>query len=104
MQAIQADTSGAVTAIGEISRIIAQINDFQTTIASAVEEQTVTTNEMSRNVAEAAGAGSTVATTINQVASSVQSTTAGVDQAQRAADRLARMSADLRQIVDRFQH
>ena len=33
----------------EISRIIAQINDYQTTIASAVEE-TATTNEMSRSI------------------------------------------------------
>ena len=31
-----------------------QINDYQATIASAVEEQTATTSEMSRNVAEAA--------------------------------------------------
>jgi methyl-accepting chemotaxis protein len=104
VEAIQADTSGAVAAIEQISETIAQINDFQTTIASAVEEQTVTTNEMSRNVAEAAGAGSTVATTINQVASSVQTTTTGVGEAQQAAERLAQMSADLRQIVGRFTH
>ena len=54
IQAIQADTSGAVEAIGQISSVIAQINDYQTTIASAVEEQTATTNEMSRSVGEAA--------------------------------------------------
>ena len=34
--------------------IVAQISDRQTTIASAVEEQTATTNEMSRSVQEAA--------------------------------------------------
>ncbi|MDI6103978.1 methyl-accepting chemotaxis protein [Actinoplanes sp. NEAU-A12] len=62
--AIQADTAGAVAAIEEISEIIGQINEFQTTIASAVEEQTVTTNEMSRNVSEAASAGTRVADTI----------------------------------------
>jgi methyl-accepting chemotaxis protein len=54
VEAIQADTGGAVGAIGEISTIIGSINDYQLTIASAVEEQTATTNEMSRNVAEAA--------------------------------------------------
>ncbi|WNB85222.1 methyl-accepting chemotaxis protein [Cellulomonas sp. ATA003] len=47
-------TSSAVAAIGEISGIIASINDYQMTIASAVEEQTATTNEMSRSVTEAA--------------------------------------------------
>ena len=45
--AIQGDTTAAVNAIGEISTIVAQISDRQTTIASAVEEQTATTNEMS---------------------------------------------------------
>ncbi|WP_229068527.1 methyl-accepting chemotaxis protein [Actinoplanes sp. DH11] len=100
--AIQADTAGAVTAIEEISEIIARINDFQTTIASAVEEQTVTTNEMSRNVSEAAEAGSRVAETINAVAASVQQTTTGVGETDRAAAHLADMSGDLRRIVERF--
>ena len=40
MLAIQGDTAAAVAAIEEIAAIIAQINDHQTTIASAVEEQT----------------------------------------------------------------
>ncbi|GIE33610.1 chemotaxis protein [Actinoplanes italicus] len=100
--AIQADTAGAVAAIAEISEIIARMNDFQTTIASAVEEQTVTTNEMSRNVTEAADAGARVADTITEVASSVRQTTAGVAQTDRAATDLAGMSGDLRRIVDRF--
>ncbi|GIE78430.1 methyl-accepting chemotaxis protein [Actinoplanes philippinensis] len=100
---IQADTAGAVAAIEEISEIIARINEFQTTIASAVEEQTVTTNEMSRNVSEAAQAGSRVAETITGVAHSVQLTTVGVTEADRAATQLAGMSTDLRQIVERFR-
>jgi methyl-accepting chemotaxis protein len=101
--AIQTDTTGAVAAIGEISEIIARISDFQTTIASAVEEQTVTTNEMSRNVTEAAAAGEQVAATITDVAASVQLTTVGVGEADQAATRLAQMSADLNRIVDRFR-
>jgi methyl-accepting chemotaxis protein len=50
VEQIQVDTEAAVAAISEISGIIARINDTQSTIASAVEEQTATTNEMSRNV------------------------------------------------------
>ncbi|BCY05340.1 methyl-accepting chemotaxis protein [Actinoplanes sp. L3-i22] len=100
--AIQSDTAGAVAAIEEISEIIGRINEFQTTIASAVEEQTVTTNEMSRNVSEAAEAGARVAGTITGVAESVQLTTVGVAEADRAASQLAGMSTDLRGIVERF--
>ena len=48
------DTKDSVEAIGTISGSIKQINDISATIASAVEEQNATTNEMSRNVTEAA--------------------------------------------------
>ncbi|MCU1691577.1 MAG: Methyl-accepting chemotaxis protein mcpA [Frankiales bacterium] len=54
VQAIQAGTAGAVDAIAGISDVVARMNDYATTIASAVEEQTATTAEMTRNVSEAA--------------------------------------------------
>ena len=47
IEAIQGDTKGAVEAIAQIGKIINQINDIQNTIASAVEEQTATTGEIS---------------------------------------------------------
>ena len=50
IDAIQGDTNEAVKAIKEIREIIGQVNDISTTIASAVEEQTATTNEIGRNV------------------------------------------------------
>jgi methyl-accepting chemotaxis protein len=50
IEAIQADTKGAVQAIAKIGTIINQINDFSGTIASAVEEQAATTNQISRSV------------------------------------------------------
>ena len=68
IEAIQSDTGGAVEAIGRISSIIEQINDYSATIAAAVEEQTVTTSEMSRNVAEAATGTSQIAHSIITVA------------------------------------
>ncbi|GAB1640595.1 methyl-accepting chemotaxis protein [Krasilnikovia sp. MM14-A1259] len=101
--AIQEDTTGAVAAISEISEIIGRISEFQTTIASAVEEQTVTTSEMTRNVTEAATAGGAVAQTIDDVAGAVQRINARVDGTNRAAGQLATMSEDLRRLVDRFQ-
>ena len=60
IEAIQADTKGAVEAIGQIGSVIVQINDIQNTIASAVEEQSATTNEISRNLAEAARGSSEI--------------------------------------------
>jgi methyl-accepting chemotaxis protein len=104
VEAIQADTAGAVGAIGEISEVIGRINDFQTTIASAVEEQTATTNEMNRNVAEAATGSNEIALNIGGVATAAGATTEGVSESRRAADELTRMSGELQSLVRRFTY
>jgi methyl-accepting chemotaxis protein len=103
IEAIQGDAGGAVAAIGEIAAVIQRINDFQTTIASAVEEQTATTNEMSQNVSVAAQSSEKVSTNITGVARAAATTTTGVQDAERAATELATMSAQLQNIVDRFR-
>ncbi|GIJ49981.1 methyl-accepting chemotaxis protein [Virgisporangium aliadipatigenens] len=99
---IQADTSGAVEAISRISEVINKMNDYQTTIASAVEEQTSTTNEIGRNVSDAADGSQRIATNISQVAEAGRATTERIKEAQDAADELARMSTELQQAVGRF--
>ncbi|GIH75687.1 methyl-accepting chemotaxis protein [Planobispora longispora] len=103
VEAIQADTESAVAAIAEISSIIGKINDYQLTIASAVEEQTATTNEMNRGVAQAASGTGRIAEAVSSVATAVQLTGSGVAEARRAAEDLARMSADLQAMVSRFR-
>jgi methyl-accepting chemotaxis protein len=104
VQAIQGDTTAAVSAIEEISAIVAQISDRQTTIASAVEEQTATTNEMSRSVQEAAGGSTQIAENITNVSSAADSTTQALTQTRTAVDELSRMAADLRTTVGRFTY
>ena len=103
VEAIQGDTGGAVSAIGEIAAIITSINDYQLTIASAVEEQTATTNEMARNVSEASTGSGEIATNISGVATAASTTTQAVNQTLAAIGELARMSNDLRVEVGRFQ-
>jgi methyl-accepting chemotaxis protein len=102
--AIQGDTTAAVAAIDEISSIVAQISDRQTTIASAVEEQTATTNEMSRSVQEAAGGTTEIATNITGVSTAADSTTQALSQTRVAVDELSRMAAGLRTTVGRFTY
>ena len=103
IEAIQTDTGGAVTAIREVSDIIAQINSIQTTIAGAVEEQTATTNEMSRNVTEAARGAQEIAHNIQGLAQAAQGTTEGAERSQAASADLARAATDLSQLVGQFQ-
>jgi len=104
VETIQADSSGAVEAIGQISTIITSINDFQLTIASAVEQQTATTNEMSRNVTEAATGSREIASNITGVATAASTTTHAVTQTLTAVEELARMASDLRTEVGRFTY
>jgi len=102
VEAIQDDTSSAVTAIGQISSIIASINDYQLTIASAVEEQTATTNEMSRGVNDAAQGAESISQNLNGVASSAARSTAVLEDMGESLAQLAELSAGLRSQVDMF--
>ncbi len=102
IDAIQADSLAATTAIGEISGIIEQINDTQSTIASAVEEQTATTNEMSRNVAEAAAGAGEIAAGITGVATAATTTSDGVTETLASSSELSRMSVELTDLLSRF--
>ena len=102
VEAIQADTTGAVESIGEITSIIASINDYQLTIASAVEEQTATTNEMARGVTEAASGSGEIASSIVGVATSAQSSSQVVGQMNQSVTELARLAEDLRGRVATF--
>jgi methyl-accepting chemotaxis protein len=104
VEAIQADTVNAVSAIGEISAIIAKINDYQLTIASAVEEQTATTNEMSRGVQEAASGSTEIASNITGVATAAGTTTEVLAQMEASISELAQMSAELRTQVATFTY
>ena len=85
-------------------QVINKINDIQTTIASAVDEQTATTNEIGRNVGEAAKGSNEIAQNITGVAQAAQSTTSGANDTQGAAGELARMASELQTLVGRFTY
>ncbi|GAB2569634.1 hypothetical protein Aab01nite_07230 [Paractinoplanes abujensis] len=104
VQTIQGDTGNAVTAIGEISAIIERINGIQMTIASAVEEQTATTQEMNRTLSEAAAGAGDIAATIGGVSEATQRTTASVGETRHAADDLATTAGQLQALVSRFRY
>ncbi|WP_425283689.1 methyl-accepting chemotaxis protein [Geodermatophilus dictyosporus] len=86
IQAIQGDTDRAVAAIARIDEVVSQISDYQTTIASAVEEQTATTSEMSRGVTEAAQGTGSIADAVVTVSTVSTETEQDALQARTAAD------------------
>jgi methyl-accepting chemotaxis protein len=104
ISAIQADTGAAADAIRRMSEVVEEINQYQATIASAVEEQTATTAEMTRSVAEAAHGAQEIAGSIAGVADATSQTTGGVQAAQSAATELDEMSQNLRSLVSHFRY
>ena len=101
IEAIQGDTKGAVQAIAEIGSVIGRINDIQTTIAGAVEEQTATTNEIARNIAEAAKGSTEIAKSITGVAEAARETSGAATGTQKSASELSELAAGLQQLVDK---
>ena len=101
--AIQSDTKGAVDAIAAIGAVINQISDISTTIATAVEEQSATTNEMTRNVSEAAKGSGEITLNIAGVSQAAQGTSSSAHESMKAAQKLAEMSTQLRGLVEQFK-
>ena len=103
IEAIQAGSEGAVEAIARVSSIIGTINDISGTIAAAVEEQTVTTNEITLNVTEAARGSGEIAESIGGVATAAQNTSKGAGDTLGASKELTEMAAKLQQLVDKIK-
>jgi methyl-accepting chemotaxis protein len=103
INAIQTDTQAAVGAIDQIGTVIERINDIQATIASAVEEQSATTNEMSRGIDEVAAGSQSITVGITEVAQDTQRTTAGATSTAEAAEELTRTANRLRGVVSGFR-
>jgi methyl-accepting chemotaxis protein len=103
IELIQTDTHAAVDAIKTIGEIIGQVNDISNTISAAVEEQSVTTGEIARSVSDVSTGATTIASNIGHVAAAAKQTATGVSSSLDAAAQLARMAAELQQLVSRFR-
>jgi methyl-accepting chemotaxis protein len=103
IDATQNDIRDSVAAISRISRTIEQINDCQNSIAGAVEEQTVVTRDISRNVADAAKGSSEIAGNITLVARAAEGTAAGAVATRAAALEATRLATQLNQLVSQFR-
>ena len=117
IEGIQGSTADTVRSIGEIREVIRQVNDISRVIASAVEEQSVTTNEIAHKLGQAATSAEAVSTGVAQSASASQEITAnitGVDhaakqsaegatQTQAASQELSTLGEQLQTLVGQFK-
>ena len=100
---IQTDVKGAILSIGTISEIIKKINDISSVIASAVEEQAATANEIGKAVGNAASGSVEIARNVDSVSKVSRDTTQGANNSQKAAANLTKMAGELQTLVGRFK-
>ncbi len=103
VDAIQTAVTKAASEIGEIALIIGRINDYQVTIAGAVEEQTATTAAMAESVSSVAGASQSMVADLEEVDRATRGTTRELQAISAEARELASTSAGLQSAVAGFQ-
>lgn len=96
IEEMQHNTGSAIQAIGEISEVIAEINQINNTIAAAVEEQTATAGEISRSVAGAAEASSEVSKNVQYASLMAEEVTR---QAQESSQSVKRITQNLEEVT-----
>jgi methyl-accepting chemotaxis protein len=89
IEGIQTSTGQAVRSIGEITEVIKNVNEVSRTIASAVEEQSITTREIAKNVAETSTAAKTVARSVTESATVTREIAKNIAQVDMAAKQTA---------------
>lgn len=104
IKVIQGDAQNAVAAMDEITNVINEVNDISGTIASAVEEQSATTNEMSRNVTEAAKGVQEITQNIAGVAQAASDTSQGAIATEQTANKLTRNADLISSLVNKFKY
>jgi methyl-accepting chemotaxis protein len=101
--AIQKDSEGAVTAMGDISKAIEQLNNISMSISASVEEQTATTNEVTRIVVESSRAVEDMAGTIKEVSRMSKESSTGANQTLDAAKNLSQLASQLSALVKKVE-
>ncbi|MCK6418736.1 MAG: methyl-accepting chemotaxis protein [Alphaproteobacteria bacterium] len=99
---IQTATQGAVNAIGRIKDVIDNINQIQSTIATAVEEQSAATREIARNVGEASAGTGEVTSNIVEVTNASQATGNAASSLAESAQQMKQQADKLRSAVLSF--
>lgn len=99
----QERSQNAVGIIDEIAGIVRRIDELSTAIASAVEEQTAVTEEITRSVTDAAGGADRVKDHMGRVSQVAVQATDEARHTAAVAGTLAEVADELRAVVGRFR-
>ena len=114
---IQDSTGGTIEAIKEIGKVIDNVNEIVATIATAVEEQSVSTREIAENisqisngigevnenVAQSSGVAGEITQSISEVNQAAGEMANSSSQVRLSADELSKLAEQLNEMVGRFK-
>jgi methyl-accepting chemotaxis protein len=117
IEGIQGSTTDTVTQIEQITGVINEVNEIVVTIATAVEEQAVSSREITnsvsqasqgiqqvnKNVSQSSAVAGTISGDIADVDNSVQQISSSSGQVNLNAEDLSKLSGRLRELVGRFK-
>ncbi|MEM1068673.1 MAG: methyl-accepting chemotaxis protein [Planctomycetota bacterium] len=117
IEVMQRSTGQAVDSIEEISEVIGRVNELSRMIASAVEEQSITTQQIAghvggaadlaqtvaRGVSESAEASREITENISHVDGVLQETAANADDSRSSGDELLRLASEMQGLVQQFR-
>ncbi|MCC9603287.1 methyl-accepting chemotaxis protein [Stieleria sp. JC731] len=101
---IHSDSTVVTDSVRRIQGIIARMSESQQSIASAVDEQTATTLEISRSIGEVAAAGDNLTAQVASVASNTQTNVVQIKSSRDAVVGIEEMVHELREIIDGASH
>ncbi|GAB4152198.1 MAG: hypothetical protein Tsb0016_24560 [Sphingomonadales bacterium] len=100
--AIQSAASNSVGAVNAIEKLITELDQSASTMASAIQQQTGATREIASNVQQAATGTAEVSQKIAEVNQTSQETKTVADQVLNASNNLETQASLLRETVDSF--
>lgn len=117
IEGIQTSTGATIEEIREITKVIDQVNEIVTTIATAIEQQAITTNEIGGNVVQAAqgitevnenvaqtsAVSGEIAGDINGVSGVIEEMSRSAGEVNSKADDLAALAARLKELTSKFK-
>lgn len=103
IEAIQNDSQSAVSSIGAVSESISQLNSIAGNIATAMEEQAATTNEVARVVTESSQGVVQITENIQQVSVAAEQTGKGATDMTQAAKDLSGIATALTGLVEQVK-
>ena len=112
VESMQTNTAASIRAIDSIVDVITEINNIMSTIASAVEQQTATTNEIAKSITEAASSAEAVSKNVSECARHSDETATNVKEAIEAGsniteqinDQASHMETIAQKVVDAARH